>query len=460
MRFPDGFAFGVATASYQIEGAAYEDGKGLSVWDMFCRKEGTIWQGQSGDVACDHYHRYKEDVGLMREIGLKAYRFSISWPRVLPEGVGAVNEAGLGFYDRLVDELLAGGITPYVTLFHWDYPHDLYCRGGWLNPDSPDWFAEYARVIVARLSDRVKHWMTLNEPQCFIGLGHLTGRHAPGDELGLAEVLRAAHHSLLAHGKAVQAIRAGAKGESLVGFAPVGAPRMPASQDPADIEAARTAMFSAGSRDLWANAFWMDPVFLGRYPEDALASFGTLMPEVRDGDLETISQPLDFFGVNTYSGSYVRAGADGKPQGVGLRQGHPVTAFKWNVTPDALYWGPRFFYERYGLPVVVTENGMSDTDWVSLDGRVHDAQRTDYLHRHLLQIARAIRDGVDVRGYFVWTLTDNFEWAEGFKERFGIIYTDFETQERVMKDSALWYREVIDTWGETLGDVDQDQSLH
>ncbi len=460
MRFPEDFVFGAATASYQIEGAAYEDGKGLSVWDMLCRKEGAVWQGQSGDVACDHYHRYREDVGLMREIGLNAYRFSISWPRVLPAGVGAVNEAGLGFYDRLVDELLAAGIAPYATLFHWDYPYELYCRGGWLNPDSPDWFADYARVIVDRLCDRVRHWMTLNEPQCFIGLGHLTGGHAPGDKLGLAEVLRAAHHSLLAHGKAVQAIRAGARSESLVGFAPVGAPRMPASDDPADIEAARAAMFSVGGRDLWANVFWMDPVFLGRYPEDALANFGTLMPVVRDGDLETISQPLDFFGVNTYSGSYVRAGADGRPEGVGLRTGHPITAFKWNVTPDALYWGPRFFFERYGLPVVVTENGMSDTDWVSLDGRVHDAERTDYLHRHLLQIARAIRDGVDVRGYFVWTLTDNFEWAEGFKERFGIVYTDFETQERVMKDSARWYREVIATRGEALGDLDRDQSLH
>ncbi|MGD9518935.1 MAG: GH1 family beta-glucosidase [Armatimonadota bacterium] len=452
MRFPDGFVFGCATASYQIEGAAYEDGKGLSVWDMFCRKGGTVWQGQNGDVACDHYHRYREDVGIMKQIGLKGYRFSLSWPRIIPEGTGAVNEAGLGFYDRLVDELLAAGVEPFVTLFHWDYPYELYCRGGWLNPSSPDWFADYARVVVERLSDRVRHWMTLNEPQCFIGLGHYTGKHAPGDQRGLAEVLRAAHHSLLAHGKAVQVIRAHAKTKSVIGFAPVGAPRMPASDDPADIEAARQAMFAVNGQDLWANAFWMDPVFLGQYPPDALSHFGSLMPKIGGSDLATIAQPLDFFGVNTYSGSFVKAGADGKPESVGLPLGHPITAFKWWVTPEALYWGPRFFYERYRLPVIITENGMSDTDWVGLDGGVHDATRVDYLHRHLLQLARAMQDGVDVRGYFLWTLMDNFEWAEGVKERFGIVYTDFVTQQRVLKDSAYWYKEVIATRGEALGE--------
>jgi beta-glucosidase len=451
MEFPADFVFGAATASYQIEGAAYEDGKGLSVWDMFCRKAGTIWQGQSGDVACDHYHRYREDVALMKETGLDAYRFSVSWPRVMPAGTGPVNEAGIGFYDRLVDELLEADIVPFVTLFHWDYPYELYCRGGWLNRDSSDWFADYTRVVVDRLSDRVRHWMTINEPQCFIGLGHYTGVHAPGDRLGVAEVLRAGHHSLLAHGKAVQVIRGHSKGESKIGFAPVGTVRMPASEDRADIEAARRAMFSLEGQHHWANTLWMDPVFLGRYPDEAWEAFRKSAPEIRDGDMDTISQPLDFFGVNTYQGAFVKAGADGHPQELPFPPGHPITAFKWWVTPEALYWGPRFFYERYKLPIIMTENGMANVDWVSLDGRVHDPQRIDYLHRHLLQLGRAGQDGTKIAGYFVWTLTDNFEWAEGFKERFGIIHTDYSTQKRTLKDSALWYRDVISTRGASLG---------
>jgi beta-glucosidase len=451
MLFPDDFFFGSATASYQVEGAAYDDGKGLSVWDMFCRKGGTVWQGQSGDVACDHYHRYLEDVAIMKEIGLNAYRFSISWPRVVPAGTGAVNEAGLAFYDRLVDALLDAGIAPFCTLFHWDYPYELYCRGGWLNPDSPDWFADYARVIVDRLSDRVRHWMTLNEPQCFILLGHQSGIHAPGDKLGLAEVLRAMHHALLAHGKAAQVIRAHSKSEAQIGAAPVGAVKIPAAACPGNVEAARAAMFAVNGQDTWANALWMDPMIFGRYPEDAFANFGAAMPTIRDGDMETICQPLDFFGVNTYSGGYVRAGEDGRPEDVPFAPGHPITAFKWWVTPEALYWGPKFFFERYKLPIIITENGMSNVDWVSLDGCVRDPQRIDYLQRHMLEFARAGRDGVDIRGYFVWTLTDNFEWAEGYKERFGMVHTDFVTQARTLKDSALWYKEVIATGGDALG---------
>lgn len=451
MAFPEGFVFGCATAAYQIEGAAFEDGRGPSVWDMFCRKGGTIWQDHTGDVASDHYHRWAEDVAIMKEIGLRGYRFSISWPRVLPSGVGEVNEAGLAFYDRLVDALLAAGVQPWVTLFHWDYPYELYCRGGWLNPDSPDWFADYAALIAGRLGDRVQHWMTLNEPQCFIGLGHHTGVHAPGDKLGLKEVLRAAHHALVAHGKAVQAIRAAAKAQPAVGFAPVGSVKMPATDSPADIEAARQSMFALEGKNFWANTFWMDPVFFGRYPDEAWTNMAEEMPEIRDGDMETISQPLDFFGFNTYSGSFVKATPDG-PRDVPFPDGHPITAFYWWVTPECMYWGPKFFYERYHLPIVVTENGMANVDWIALDGRVHDPQRIDYLRRHLLQLERAIDDGVDVRGYFVWTLMDNFEWAEGYKQRFGIVYVDYPTGRRVLKDSAYWYRDVIASNGATLKD--------
>ena len=361
-----------------------------------------------------------------------------------------MNEKGLGFYDRLIDELLAAGITPYVTLFHWDYPYELYCRGGWLNPDSPRWFAEYTTVLVDRLGDRVQDWITLNEPQCFVGLGHQDGVHAPGDKLGFSEVLRIGHHALLAHGRAVQAIRARAGQECRVGFAPVGAVSIPASDDPADLEAARRSMFSVQARNCWNNTWWADPVVLGSYPEDGLRLFGEQAARFPDSDLDVMCQPLDFYGVNIYQGALVRAGADGSAEQQGRCDGFPVTCFHWPVTPEALYWGPKLLQERYGLPVIITENGMSGTDWVALDGKVHDPQRIDFLHRYLLETRRAIDDGVDVRGYFHWSIMDNFEWAEGFKQRFGLVYVDYPTGRRTPKDSANWYTEVIATNGESL----------
>ena len=451
MGFPGGFVWGSATASYQIEGAADEDGKGPSVWDMMCRKGGTIWNGQSGAVACDHYHRYKEDVAHWKEIGLKGYRLSISWPRVIPAGVGAVNPKGLDFYDKLIDELLAANISPYLTLFHWDYPLELYYRGGWLNPDSPDWFADYTRVVVERLSDRVTHWMTLNEPQCFVGLGHRDGVHAPGDKLAFREILRMAHHVLLAHGKAVQTIRAHAKSEVKVGYAPVGTVKVPATEDPKDIEAARRSMFSITEpKGYWNNTWWMDPVILGRYPEDGLQAYAPDLPEMGEGDLETMCQPLDFFGVNIYQGQTVRAGPDGNAEPVDLPTGYAMTAFRWPVTPEALRWGPRFFHERYKLPIVITENGLANLDWVALDGKVHDPQRIDFTRRYLLQLEKAIEDGADVRGYFHWSIMDNFEWAEGYRQRFGLIHVDYDSQKRTLKDSAYWYKEVIASNGANL----------
>ena len=451
MGFPGGFVWGSATASYQIEGAADEDGKGPSVWDMMCRKGGTIWNGQSGAVACDHYHRYKEDVAHWKEIGLKGYRLSISWPRVIPAGVGAVNPKGLDFYDKLIDELLAANISPYLTLFHWDYPLELYYRGGWLNPDSPDWFADYTRVVVERLSDRVTHWMTLNEPQCFVGLGHRDGVHAPGDKLAFKEILRMTRHVLLAQGKAVQTIRAHAKSEAKVGYAPVGTVKVPATEDPKDIEAARRSMFSITEpKGYWNNTWWMDPVILGCYPEDGLQAYAPDLPEMGEGDLETMCQPLDFFGVNIYQGQTVRAGPDGNAEPVDLPTGYAMTAFRWPVTPEALRWGPRFFHERYKLPIVITENGLANLDWVALDGKVHDPQRIDFTRRYLLQLGKAIEDGADVRGYFHWSIMDNFEWAEGYRQRFGLIHVDYDSQKRTLKDSAYWYKEVIASNGANL----------
>ncbi|NQU43316.1 family 1 glycosylhydrolase, partial [bacterium] len=359
MSFPKDFVWGAATASYQIEGGAFEDGKGGSVWDMLCRRPGAIHEGQTGDVACDHYHRYEEDVDLMAQIGLKGYRFSVSWSRVIPEGRGKVNQKGLDFYDRLVDKLVAAGVQPHLTLFHWDYPYALYCKGGWLNPDSPDWFAEYAQVIVDKLSDRVTNWMTLNEPQCFIGLGHHAGTHAPGDRLQFRQVLQAAHHALIAHGKAVQVIRAHATAEPRIGYAPVGVIKYPADDSKQNIEAARKDMFSITDKTYWNNTWWMDPVFFGHYPEDCWKAYGEDVPCVRDGDMKTISQPLDFFGANIYNGQeyFVEKGSPVRvPQG----DGYPLTAYHWPVTEKALYWGPRFFYERYKKPIVITENGMSN----------------------------------------------------------------------------------------------------
>lgn len=452
-QFPKDFVWGAAAASYQIEGAAQVGGRGPSVWDMYCRKPDAVWNGHSGDVACDHYHRYAEDVGLMREIGLQAYRLSVAWPRILPDGTGQPNAQGLDFYDRLVDALLAANITPWVTLFHWDFPLALYHRGGWLNRDSADWFADYTTHVVERLSDRVKHWMTLNEPQVYIGAGHHEGRHAPGDRLAFKEVLLAGHHTLLAHGKSVQAIRAASKQPCRIGYAPVGQPKMPVDpSSAADIAAARQLTFSVRAETAWTNTWWMDPVFLGHYPEDGLRLFAKDAPEPRAGDMELIKQPLDFFGVNIYGGQYVRAGANGEPEEVPMSLGAKLTAFEWYVTPESLRWGPRFFHERYGQPIVITENGLSNRDWIAKDGHVHDPQRIDFTQRYLLEAAAAIADGVPFEAYFHWSIIDNFEWAHGYKHRFGLIYCDYDNgNQRTLKDSARWYSEVIRTNGESLG---------
>lgn len=451
MGYRKDFVWGAASASYQVEGAAYEDGKGLSVWDMMSRQPGQIWEGNSGDVSCDHYHRYAEDARLMGEIGLKGYRLSISWPRVMPEGTGTVNEKGLAFYDRLIDALLEKGIQPWVTLFHWDYPYTLFRRGGWLNRDSSDWFAEYTKVVVDRLSDRVSHWMTLNEPQVFIDAGHRTGRHAPCLRLVFPDVLVAAHNSLLAHGKAVQVIRSRAKAKPTIGAAPVGVTSYPVTHDPRDVEAARRRMFSIVEKDCSNNTWFADPMVLGRYPEDGIALFGKDLPDVPAKDMDTICQPLDFYGVNIYRGQPVRAAGDGSIELVSASDNPALTTMEWHVTPEALYWGPRFLFERYKLPLVITENGMANCDWVHTDGKVHDPQRIDFMTRYLGELKRATDDGVDVRGYFLWCATDNFEWAHGFSQRFGLIYVDFVTGKRVLKDSALWYKDLIATNGAKLG---------
>ena len=417
MSFPAGFVWGAAAASYQIEGGAHDDGRGLSVWDMFCRKEGAIFSGHTGDIACDHYHRWRDDVKLMKDLGLHAYRLSVAWPRVLPAGGGSINEKGMAFYDRLVDSLLDDGITPHVTLFHWDYPYELYCRGGWLNPDSPAWFADYTKLLAQRLGDRVQHWITLNEPQCFLGLGHHDGIQAPGLKLAWMDVLRATHHTLLAHGRSVQMLREHCRLEPIIGWAPVGEVRCPATDDPKDIQAARARTSAADARNLWNNTLFSDPVCLGHYPEDALRAWGKDFPKFTLDEMETIHQKIDFYGMNVYRGATVICGKDGSTLQAEPDPGNPINAYHWAIEPASLYWGPRFIYERYGLPIFITENGFSGLDWVAADGAVHDPQRIDFTLRYLRELHRAIADGVDVRGYFHWSFMDNFEWADGYRQR-------------------------------------------
>ena len=408
----------------------------------------------ASDVACDQYHRYKEDVAIMKELGLKAYRFSVNWARILPEGTGKVNEKGLAYYDNLVNCLIENGIEPYMTLYHWDLPYALHQKGGWLNPQSPEWFYEYAKLMAAHFSDRVSHFFTFNEPQCTVGLGYVTGEHAPGLKVGPYDYFSIWHNVLKAHGRGVQAIREAAVRPVEIGMAPCGALYYPATDSKEDIEAARKANFSLPEADIravsWDVAFCADPVFLGQYPEDIMKSFGQYFPKNAEKDLELISQPLDFYGQNMYNAVPVRADENGNPVRVDRYPGFPKTAIQWPVTPEVLYWAPKFLYERYQKPFYVTENGMSSHDWVSLDGKVHDASRVDFMHRYLREFKKAAADGVDLRGYFAWSLMDNFEWAYGYSERFGMVYVDYQTQKRTVKDSGLFYKNVIASNGEIL----------
>ncbi|GII76546.1 beta-glucosidase [Sphaerisporangium rufum] len=434
------FLWGTATAAYQIEGAAAEDGRGRSIWDTFSHEPGKVRDGHTGDIACDHYHRWPEDVRLMADLGVNSYRFSISWSRVLPAGRGAVNPAGLDFYDRLVDGLCAAGIVPAATLFHWDLPQALEDEGGWLNRDTARHLADYAALAAERLADRVPMWITLNEPFIHMVFGYALGTHAPGRTLFL-DALPAAHHQLLGHGLATQALRAAGARQVLItnNHSPV----WPDSGAPADLAAAE-------AYDTLHNRLFTDPLLLGAYPD--LSAFGLeAAPAVRDGDLEIIAQPLDGLGVNYYNPTRVRAPAGDAPplpfEDAGIT-GHPTTAFGWPVVPDGLRELLTGMKDRYGdalPPVYVTENGCSQPDEPGPDGVVHDQARIDFLAGHL-DALRAARDaGVDVRGYYVWSLLDNFEWAEGYHQRFGLVHVDFPTGHRTPKASYHWLKEFLRT---------------
>lgn len=445
MGFAKDFVWGAATSSYQIEGTGRDSGKGQNIWDVFTKEPGRVYEGHTGDIACDHYHRFREDVAYMKELGLKGYRFSIDWSRVLPEGTGKVNEKGIDFYNALIDELLEQGIEPYITLYHWELPYEIYKRGGWMNPEIVEWFGQYARLVAERFSDRVKYFFTLNEPQCFVGLGFLQGCHAPGVKAPLRDTFEMAHNALKAHGRAVQMLRAYGKQNVQIGYAPTSGMCYPEKETPKDIEAARKALFALPddlSNWTWNVSWWSDPVILGKYPEEGMKKYEKYLPVITDEDMKLISQPIDFYGQNIYNGRCIRMGTDGMPEEVRRPAGFPKTATNWPVTLEALYWGPKFLYERYRKPIYITENGMACHDTVSQDGKVHDPNRIDFLARYLKNLKRAAEE-IDIRGYFQWSLMDNFEWDKGYAERFGIIYVDFETQERIWKDSAYWYRDLI-----------------
>jgi len=440
-QFPKGFLWGSATASYQVEGAVKEDGRGPSIWDTFSHTPGKVNSDSNGDVADDHYHRYKQDVQLMKALGVKSYRFSIAWPRVVPGGTGSPNPKGLDFYNRLVDELLANGIRPFATLYHWDLPQPLQDNGGgWESRDTAKAFADYASHVSTGLSDRVKDFFTMNEFWVFINLGYNFGSHAPGLRLPAARVNQAFHHAVLGHGLAVQALRAHAKGSIRVGIADSTSIGVPVIETPAHIAAAERA-----TRE--SNAQAMTVIREGKYTDKFLRDAGADAPKYTAEELKIISTPLDFIGLNTYTGYFVAADP-GKPDSymtVNNPKSYPHMASSWlNVCPEALYWGSRHVTKLWGSkPIYITENGCSSSDIPEKDGRVYDTDRVMYLRNYLGQLRRAAVEGLPVAGYFLWSLMDNFEWADGYTNRFGLHYVDYATQTRTPKLSADYYREVI-----------------
>jgi beta-glucosidase len=439
-RFPEQFVWGCATASYQVEGASAEDGRKPSVWDTFSHTPGKVYNGDTGDVANDSYHRYKDDVQLLKSLGVKAYRFSIAWPRVIPDGTGAVNEKGIAYYERLLDQLANAGIEPYATLFHWDLPQALEDRfGGWQSADTSKAFADYAELVAKRFSGRIRHFFTTNEFSCFTDDGYATGEKAPGKRLAPAQVNQVRHNAVLAHGLGVQAIRAAAAAGTRVGIAENLTVCVPAIESSENIRAAQKAM-----REL--NAPFLTVLLEGRYLDSYLSSAGKDAPRYTDRDMSAIGSPLDFVGLNIYTPTYICA-AD-TPAGYARPprpSSAPRMASSWlYIGPEIAYWAPRHLAEIWKVKeIYITENGCSSDDQIAADGHIYDTDRVMYLRNHLVHANRAVAEGWPLRGYFLWSLMDNFEWTDGYGKRFGIHYVDFKTQRRIPKLSAAYYREVI-----------------
>ncbi|CAN5508901.1 GH1 family beta-glucosidase [soil metagenome] len=439
LSFPKGFLWGSATASYQVEGAAKDDGRGPSIWDTFSHTPGKTHNGDTGDVANNHYHLYQSDIALMKDLGLKTYRFSIGWPRLFPSGSGAPNPKGIDFYSRLVDGLLAAGIQPYCTLYHWDLPQALEDKGGWQSRDTADHFASYAGYVADHLSDRVKHFMTFNEMHSFIDLGYGNGIHAPGLKLAPAALNQARHHVVLAHGLAVQAIRAHAKAGVKVGLAENITCTVPVVDTPEHVKAATIAMREE-------NAGYLNVIMEGRYTDLFLSRQGAAAPKFTAAELKIIASPIDFVGINCYTADFVRASTS--PAGYAMvpyPESYPHMLSPWlRPGPEALYWAPKIAASVWNIKeIYITENGASSSDIPTPEGAVYDTDRVCYLRNYLTQLHRAVSEGVPVRGYFVWSFMDNYEWADGYGTRFGIHYVDFATQKRTPKLSAHYYRQVI-----------------
>ena len=445
--FPEGFLWGTASSSYQVEGAVREDGRGESIWDRYCSIPGNVAGGDTGDIACDHYHRYKEDVALMKEMGMTAYRFSVAWPRVIPDGRGAINEKGLEFYENLVDELLKAGIAPMLTLYHWDLPQALQDIGGWANPDMPEYFLRFSRIMMERLGGRVRRWITLNEPYCAAFLGNYVGRQAPGIK-DFSTALRVAYYQYVAHGLVVRHFReSGMEGEIGIALNLMG--RLPFSDKPEDIEAARRA-------DGYLNRWFLDPIIRGEYPGDMLQLYrekGVVLPEFKPEHRNLMCQPLDFIGLNYYNDFTVVNDDAAWPVHFAIKNPRyaPVNSRGWPITEDGFANMLLRMKNEYGIGrILITENGTSTIEVESAEGRAEDPQRVDYLKRHLAALHRAMAQGVEVFGYMQWSFCDNFEWAFGYDSRFGLVYVDFESQKRIIKQSGRWYAAVAKENGFTF----------
>ena len=450
MDFGKNFYWGTATASYQIEGACREDDRADSIWDTFSYKDGAVVRGENGDTACDHYHRLEEDLDLVKGLGCNAYRFSVSWPRLLPDGTGKVNEKGAGFYSRMVDGLLERGITPFLTLYHWDLPQALQNRGGFMNPEIADWFSEYAEDVKKLFGDRVKHYFTINEPQCVLDCGYRQGIHAPGLRLSVKEQLAALHNLLRAHGSAAKVLKTIKDAE--VGYASCGTIFAPVTDSKEDFDAAFERTFNYYTHSpLWSTSGYADPIFFGKYPAGWYEFPEDVRPEITHEDMKLISVPIDFFALNIYEGRFVRRGQDGSIEELPFSVGAQKTQMGWEVTPEVLYWAPILLQKKYGKKVYISENGISCPDFVFTDGRVHDAYRKEYIKTYLEALRRAANSKeANVAGYFHWSLMDNFEWQNGYSQRFGLVHVDFETYKRTPKDSYDYYRQIVRSNGEIV----------
>lgn len=444
MLFDKDFIWGVATAAYQIEGAENEDGRGESIWDSKFT-QGKILGDMNGEIACDHYHRYKEDIELLKELGIKNYRFSISWTRIFPSGTGEVNLKGVEFYKNLVNRLIAADITPWVTIYHWDLPRKLYEQGGFLNGEISDWFAKYAAKVVEIFGDKVSNYIIFNEPQCVVEAGHFAGDHAPFLRLTRKETFTVAHNVLLCIGKAEKAMRKAANHKLNIGISPCFTPMMPKNK--ADEAAAEKYNFSP-SGDFWDGCFFTDAVIKGEFTDEYKEWFKKYDYYPSAEDMKIIKSNLDFFGLNMYRGFYVENAENGMKR-VGESPNDMITAMEWQVTPEAAEYVAKYYHERYGLPIIFAENGIALTEWKTLNGDIPDDMRIDYMKRHIAKIAE-VAEKYNVKGYFYWSFMDNFEWALGYSKRFGLVYVDYETQERTPKKSSYWYKKVIETNGENL----------